>query len=74
MRMEVSTGVKSKEKGADMNQNEPVESSLKIVIEPGVGARPILFGMSPNDVRNVLGLEPEWVDTTPIEYRKMRED
>jgi hypothetical protein len=74
MRMEVSTGVKSKGKVADMNQNGSVESSLIFVIEPGVGPRPILFEMAPSDVRNVLGLEPEWVDTTPIEERKMREE
>jgi hypothetical protein len=56
-----------------MNQYEPAESHLIFVIEPGIGARPILFGMTPSDVRNVLGLEPEWVDIMATENRKMRD-
>jgi len=48
-------------------------SRTEFVIEPGTGVRPILFGMTPSDVRNVLGLEPESIDTTPSEVRKMRE-
>jgi hypothetical protein len=71
--MEVSTGVKSKEKDADMNQNEPVKSSLVFVIEPGIGPRPILFGMTPSEVRNALGMEPEWIDINSTETRKMRD-
>jgi hypothetical protein len=56
-----------------MGQDEPVESVPIFVIEPGIGVRPILFGMTPNDVRNALGRAPEWTDTIPIEDRKMRE-
>ena len=57
-----------------MDQYETKEPIPTLVIEPGVGVRPILFGMTPGDVRNALGMKPEWIDTTPIGKRKMRED
>src|SRR5262249_49454940 len=57
-----------------MDQNEAVKLIPPLVIEPNVGVSPILFGMAPADVRNALGLEPEWIDKTPIGMRKIRED
>ena len=47
--------------------------SFEFVIEPGIGVSPIFFGMTPKDVRSALGLEPECIDTSPSELRKMRE-
>jgi hypothetical protein len=46
---------------------------FEFVIEPGIGVSPIFFGMTPKDVRSALSLEPECIDTSPSELRKMRE-